>query len=271
MFRTKLSRAVALLTILGSSGPSLAADSGLVSITTPRGARQSFILIKPKAPTAAVILFAGGHGALGLKSATAMNWGSRNFLVRTRERFAAKGLMVAVIDAPSDQRSRMNALFRMGRQHAGDISAVADHLKKHANVPVWLVGTSMGTFSAANGAIAGSGVGGLVLTSTVTRAKPEWKIKGSHRDGVASMPLGKVTVPTLIVSHRNDGCPITPASDAAKLKSRLTKARRVEVVLLSGGDPPISEPCQARSQHGFLGIEEQAVEAIAAFIRSNGS
>ena len=39
--------------------------------------------------------------------------------------------------------------------------------------------------------------------------------------------------------------------------------------LLSGGDPPKSDPCEAMSQHGFLGIEGQAVDAIAKFIKAN--
>jgi len=47
-----------------------------------------------------VILFAGGHGALGLKSASAMRWGEGNFLVRSRDEFSAHNLMVAVVDAP---------------------------------------------------------------------------------------------------------------------------------------------------------------------------
>ena len=61
--------------------------------------------------------------------------------------------MVAVIDAPSDQGDKMNAIFRMSKAHADDIGAVAAYLKKEKDVPVWVVGTSMGTFSAANGAI----------------------------------------------------------------------------------------------------------------------
>lgn len=80
------------------------ADTRLVSIDTPRGVKQSFILIKPEKPVASVILFAGGHGALGLKSASAMQWGAGNFLVRSRDAFAAQNLMVAVIDAPSEDR-----------------------------------------------------------------------------------------------------------------------------------------------------------------------
>ena len=246
-----------------------AATSSLVSIKTPRGVTQKFILIKPENPVAAVILFAGGKGALGLKSASAMGWGSGNFLVRSRDKFAGHELMVAVIDAPSDQGDKMNAIFRMSKAHADDIAAVAAYLKKEKDVPVWVVGTSMGTFSAANGAIGAQNVDGLVLTSTITRSKPDWKIKSSHRDGVASMALAKVTVPTLIVSHKKDGCDVTPASDAPKLQSRLTKAAKVEIVLLDGGSPPQSEPCEAKSQHGYLGIEDQAVGSVAKFIKAN--
>jgi pimeloyl-ACP methyl ester carboxylesterase len=216
-----------------------------------------------------VILFAGGHGALGLKSATAMGWGAQNFLVRIRDKFAGHGFMVAVVDAPSDRREGMNAIFRMGSAHAGDIGAVAAYLKQEANVPVWLVGTSMGTFSAAAGAIAGRNVDGLVLSSPITRAKSGWKIANSHRDGVASMPLRQITVPTLIVFHRNDGCDITPAADAPKLVKRLTRTRKVETVLLRGGAAPVSQPCEARAPHGFYGIETQAVDAIAKFILAN--
>jgi hypothetical protein len=249
--------------------PSLADDAKLISVKTPRGATQKFIFIKPEKPVAAVILFAGGKGALKLKSATEMGWGKGNFLVRTREMFAAENLAVAVIDAPSDHQDGMNAIFRMSGGHAADIGTVAAWLKKEAGVPVWLVGTSMGTFSAAGGAIGAKDVGGLVLTSTITRSKPQWKIVNSHRDGVASMAINKVSVPTLILSHKKDGCDITPAADAPKLKARLTAASKVEVIILEGGSPPQSEPCEAKSQHGFLGIEKEAVQTIARFVIAN--
>jgi len=268
----QLLRAIAASTFFLAAGlaPAQAASSTLASVQTPRGVKQAFILVKPDKPVASVILFAGGHGALGLRDASSMAWGAQNFLVRSRNLFASHNLMVAVADAPSDQRKGMNAVFRMSTGHAADISAIATQLKKEADVPVWLVGTSMGTFSAAGGAIGAKNVDGLVLTSAITRAKPQWKIAQSHRDGVASMPLANVSVPTLIVSHKEDGCDITPAADAPKLRNRLTKAAKVDVVLLDGGSPPQSEPCEAKSQHGFLGIESQAVGVIAAFIKANG-
>ena len=257
---------ISLLTIPVTAN---AQNTTLVSIQTPRGVKQAFILIKPAQPVASVILFAGGHGALGLTSASSMKWGKGNFLVRSRSMFAARNLMVAVVDAPSDRRGGMNAIFRMGGAHAGDIQAVAAYLKKQAAVPVWLVGTSMGTFSAAEGAIGATNIDGIVLTSTITRAESHWKIAQSHRDGVASMPLQKINVPALIMSHTKDGCPITPAADAPKLRTRLANAKPVEIVVLDGGDPPRSEPCQAFSRHGFLGIEDKAVDAMTKFIIAN--
>ena len=250
--------------------PAWSADTTLVSLKTARGVKQAFLLIKPDKPVASVILFAGGHGALGLKSGSSMKWGAGNFLVRTRDMFAGHSLMVAVIDAPSDQQDGMNGVFRMSGAHATDISAVAAYLKKQADVPLWLVGTSMGTFSAAGGAIASSNIDGLVLSSTITRAKSNWTIAQSHRDGVGSMALQKVSVPTLIISHKKDGCDITPAADGEKLRKRLTNASKVEIALLDGGDPPQSDPCEAKSQHGFLGIEGQVVAAIAKFVTANG-
>ena len=84
------------------------------------------------------------------------------------------------------------------------------------------------------------------------------------------MPLQEVTVPALVMSHRKDGCVATPAADAPKLTARLTKAKKVDVIILDGGDPPQSDPCEARSQHGFLGIEAKAVDAIAQFIKNGG-
>ena len=270
MAQRLMSLSIVVLWLVCATASSVhAAESKLVVVPTARGAQQGFLLITPAKPVAAVILFAGGHGALGLRDASSMQWGDGNFLVRSRDKFAARNMMVAVVDAPSDQPKGMNALFRMGGAHAGDISAVAGFLKKQAKLPVWLVGTSMGTFSAAGGAIAARDVDGLVLTSTITRSKRDWKIRDSHPDGVASMAVDRITVPTLIVSHRNDRCDITPAADAEKLRRSLRSVRSSEIVVLDGGVPPQSEPCEAKSQHGFFGIEDKAVHAIAQFITAS--
>ena len=85
-----------------------------------------------------------------------------------------------------------------------------------------------------------------------------------------SMPLPEIRVPTLIVSHRDDACPATPAADAPALAERLAQAGKVEIALLDGGLKPLSVPCEAYAQHGYLGIETETVDRIAQFITANG-
>ena len=58
----------------------------------------------------------------------------------------------------------------------------------------------------------------------------------------------------------------TPAADAEKLRARLTGTSHLAVKILDGGLPAKSEPCEAYAPHGFYGIEDSAVAAIAMFI-----
>lgn len=247
-------------------------EESLVKIPSRANIEQKFLLVKPEKPTAAVILFAGGHGGLRLTSLfgkPGMAWGEKNFLVRTRKLFADHGFVVAVIDSPPDYK-KMNAIWRMSPEHAEDIHAVVQALKKDFNLPLWVIGTSMGTFSAPNAAIRlGSEVNGLVLTSSITRSRKKWKIYSSHPNAIINMDLGKITVPTLIVAHKEDGCDITPAADAEKLRNAFINAPKVEIKYFSGGKYPISKPCNALSAHGYYGIEDEVVKAIAEFIKSN--
>jgi dienelactone hydrolase len=259
---------IALGGLTGLSGLAVQAAE-LVSLETRAGIEQRLILIEPEGePVASVVLFAGGKGALQLSSLfgrPTMKWGMNNFLVRTRERFADHGMLVAVADAPSDMQSARGMLggFRASEDHVDDIDAVIAYLKARANVPVWLVGTSRGTESATHVAIHSTqAVSGLVLTSSMTVA---------NADGIAvtDMDLERIRVPTMIVAHVADRCSKTPPSGAQQIAARLSNARTVEVRLFHGGDPPRSKPCRAMSQHGFLGIEDDVVKTIADFIRSH--
>jgi len=268
-----LRRIILLITItVLLCGHLYAHAESLVKVPSRANIEQKFLLVKPEKPTAAVILFAGGHGGLRLTSLfgmPGMSWGKENFLVRTRKQFADHGFVVAVIDSPPDNKE-MNAIWRMSPEHAEDIRAVVQSLKKEFNLPVWVIGTSMGTFSAPNAAIRlGSEIHGLVLTSSITRSPKKWKIYSSHPNAVINMELSRVTIPTLIVSHKDDGCELTPAEDAEKLKNAFTNAPKVEIKYFSGGKYPISKPCNALSAHGFYGIEDEVVTAIAEFIKSN--
>ena len=247
-------------------------EESLESVSS-RGQEQRFILTRPAgAPTAALLLFAGGHGKLSLGSMfgkPTIGWGRDNNLVRTRKDYAESGFVVATLDAPSDL-DKMNAVWRMGPDHAEDIAAVATFLRQQADVPLWAVGTSMGSFSAVNAALSlGDQVHGLVLTSAVTRSKRKWKIYADYPNGVIDMEIAAFGGPVMVVNHEQDGCGLTPAVDIDRLGDAFSSSVEVGKAVFSGGDTPRSDPCSALSYHGYLGIEQQVVDAIAAFIKAN--
>lgn len=236
----------------------------VVDIPTRPGVTQRMAVLAPQNPKAAVILFAGGHGGLQIFSNGSFNWGDGNFLVRTRQRFADQGLLVVVVDAPSDRQSPPYLSgFRQRPAHAADIKAVIAWVRGQANVPVWLVGTSRGTQSAAyiatelNGP---DGPDGLVLTSTIL-------IDDKGR-AVPAMALDALRIPVLVVHHEQDGCSHCPFSDVPKLMEKLSSAPKAQLLTFKGGETR-GDPCQAYAHHGFNGLEGEVVAQMAAWMRAN--
>jgi dienelactone hydrolase len=239
-----------------------AVSSRVVDIPTRPGVTQRFVLLAPDNPKAAVILFAGGHGGLQIFPNGSFNWGEGNFVVRTREMFAAQGLMVAVIDAPSDRQSPPYLSgFRQTAEHVADVKAVIAWLKQQNNVPVWLVGTSRGTQSAAFVAtqlpMADGGPDGLVLTSTI--------LSDNKSRPVTRMPLDRVAIPVLVVHHKEDGCKLCAYADLPRLMDALSAAPKKQLLTFEGGASR-GDPCEAYAHHGFNGIEPDVVNKIAEWI-----
>lgn len=156
---------LACLAVLGTAR----AQDKVIDIPTRTGVTQRFVVLPAADAKAAVVLFAGGHGGLQLSDAGTPAWGKNNFLVRSARLFAAQGLTVAIIDAPSDRQSGPYLSgFRHTPEHAADVKAVIAWLKDSTKLPVWLVGTSRGTQSVGAAATAlqsGGGPDGIVLTS----------------------------------------------------------------------------------------------------------
>jgi dienelactone hydrolase len=249
-----------------------ASSEFLAEVESRHGVKQKYIIIKPDQPSAAVILFEGAHGGLDMYatfSKPGLKWGANGFLARTRQSFAKQGFVVTLIDSPPDKK-KMDAIWRMGPEHAEDILSVIKAIKTEYNVPIWVVGMSMGTFSAANAAIRlSSEVDGLVLISSITRSPKKWEIYPSHPKGIINMSYDKLLTPALIVSHKEDGCVLSPAEDAPTLKGALKNSQKVEVLSFTGGKKAESKPCESLSAHGFYGIEEKVVSSIADFIKTN--
>ena len=235
----------------------------IVDIPTRPGVTQRMVVIEPEKPKAAVVLFAGGHGGLQISSTGDFKWGERNFLVRTRRLFSSNGLMVAVVDAPSDrQKPPYLGGFRQTPEHVADIRAVIAWVRQQANIPVWLVGTSRGTqstaFIATQLASADGGPDGIVLSSTMLTDKP------GNRP-VPEMRLDKIQIPTLVAHHKLDGCDHCQYGDISRLMEKLTNASRKELITFIGGKNQ-GDPCEAMAYHGFNDIEQEVVKKISDWI-----
>ena len=245
------------------------APGQVVDVPTRSGVTVRYAAFAPdRAPAAIAVLLVGGQGVLNIPSEVGPTWGrTGNFLVRIRENLRRRGFYVAIPDAPSDHRHGLGN-YRTTEGHADDIAAViADVRKRAPNVPVWLIGTSMGTISAADGAsrLQGArGPDGLVLTSAVSRTSPNPKANISIN--VFDVDFSAIRVPTLITYHRNDSCEVVSPGDGPRMISKLEHAPRKELMFFDGGDPPASTPCEALAAHGYYGIEGKVADAIADWI-----
>ena len=144
-----------------------------------------------------------------------------------------------------------------------DVTAVIAWLRQQSRVPVWLVGTSRGTQSAAFVATERSpergGPDGIVLTLSMLR-DPRGR-------PLPDMPLDRITIPVLVVHHKQDECRLTAFADVPRLMAGLTKARDKELMAVEGGANE-GDPCEAFAYHGYNGLEREVVAKIAGWIRA---
>jgi pimeloyl-ACP methyl ester carboxylesterase len=244
--------------------PASTPSQEILTIATRPGVTERVLVTPPQRDASALlVLFPGGNGAGQFSLQNGQIRLGTNFLVRSIPLFAAAGLLTVDVDLPSDQPDGMTVQFRAGDAHAVDVSRIVDELRARWSLPIILVGTSNGTISAAHAALAlpPQTIDGLVLTSTLGERL------GPRATGVrvSSLPVEQIVVPTLFVHHRDDGCLASQYSDALALRMRMTGAP-ADFVTVLGGDPPQSDPCDALSAHGYLGKEQDVVNAIATWI-----
>lgn len=245
------------LLLLVMAPPVHAADDHLVRIETRPGVTVPFYYMNRPGAGASVVLLTGGRGGIGMKQGVPT---SNNFLVRSRDLFEANGFNVAVVGLPSDHQD-LDAAFRVTPEHVQDLKRVVAWLRQDAPVPVWVVGTSMGTVSAAALASAAGTdmIGGIVLTSSVTRDKP---------GALLEQRLDLIRIPVLLVHHDSDQCRICPPGDVPEIVKRLKNAPVKKAVYVSGGSEPTGPPCEPLHRHGFPGLEKDVVLLISNWIKN---
>jgi len=232
----------------------------IVTLSTRPGVTQSyFVTSTPKNLQAIAVLFAGSGGLIQLRTENGQTKFSQgNFLVRSRAEFVKRGVVAAIVDAPSDQQGGwgMTDEFRLSEAHFTDMSAVVEELQRRfPQLPLFLVGTSRGTVSAASlGARLDQRVAGVVLTSTVFRPTP--RNAKEPGPGLSRFDFATINIPLLFVQHLNDQCEMTLYSEAARYSGKYP------LLTVFGGAPPKSGPCDAFSAHGYFGRELETVEQV---------
>jgi pimeloyl-ACP methyl ester carboxylesterase len=233
---------------------------GSVMQVESRGAGVPLYALWRDDAVATVVLFSGGAGGYGQIGAD--GWpASRNFLIRSAKLFAAQPFNVVLVGLAPDVHE-LDGRARLGEAHQQDNQAIFKAIKVRSKAPLWLVGTSMGTVSVTAAAIRDSGVGdlaGIVLSSSVTAYKRE--------GAVPAQDLGKIKVPVLVLHHKQDDCGICRPWEAKNIAARLTAAPVSKTLIVDGGGDPSGEACGALHYHGYIGMEQQAVELIANWIR----
>lgn len=239
------------------AGATLArAEGDVVRLASrPNVTLTSHYLSRPDA-TATVVLLTGGGGNIGLTDGEPR---SANFLIRSRQRFFEQGFNVFALGRPSDH-TELDGVFRTSAEHLEDLRSVVWFLKESAGKPVWLVGTSAGTLSAAHGAIGlEDAIAGVVLTSSIT----SFQVTGAP----ARQALERVRVPVLVMHHRQDACRHSLANGTSWIMRGLSAAPVKKLVMVDGGHDPTGPVCEPLHWHGFINMEDEAVAAIAEWIR----
>lgn len=213
---------------------------------------------------ALLALYIGGDGTLNL-GAGQVNTGSPNTLARNRYHFAAEGYVVAVVDAANDFNATPTGLGgrRLGPQHLADLRAVmADLRARYPGLPIWGVGHSRGTLSAAVTALSVEPpADGLVLMSSLT-GDP-----ATPTEDLSQLELESILGPALIVSHQGDLCAFTNPEDSRALRKRFGASARAKFRGFNGGSAPLSDPCDPLAPHGFFGIDQKVIDAVTKWVR----
>jgi pimeloyl-ACP methyl ester carboxylesterase len=262
MHTTKRLAATTMLAL--SAVSSAQTPEKVVDIPTRPSVTLRMLVLTPSEPRAALVLLAGGHGGLQISPDGSMKWGAGNFLVRSRRLFADQGLVVATLDAPSDRQSPPYLVgVRQTPEHVADLKAAIAWLRGTFKIPVWLVGTSRGTQSAAYAAtelLGPEGPDGVVLSSSI--------LTDETSRPVPSMPVDRIRVPVLVVHHEQDGCSYCSFSDVPGLMAKLKNSTHSELLSFTGGQSK-GDPCEAFAYHGFNGIEPEVARQIASWVLAN--
>jgi hypothetical protein len=204
----------------------------------------------------AIILMPGSPGIMKIQSAGSFGM-KGNFLIRSRRFWLDRETVVFSVDAPSDEWGSFTTRFRAGARYAEDIRGLVQEIEKtFGKLPLTIVGTSEGSVSAYYAARAlGPDSVKVIFSSSLFDTT-------SHSHGLASMDFDDFKTPMLWVHHADDPCRWTAYWQA----KRHAEKTRSPLITVRSSNPGRGNPCEAFSQHGFAGVEEETVRAMKQWV-----
>ncbi len=226
-----------LLVVSFLAGSAWARDELVSTAVTPGGEAVPYILTtKDGTPTYAVVLMPGGKGILNPRmegGKLTFAFGG-NFLIRSRELFADGRFVAASTDATSSP--------------ARILAIVQDLKRRYGPLAVYVIGTSRSTEA-------------TMALSTPLDGQVAGFVHTSSMNAIASFDARRYKSRHLVVWHRMDACRATkPSAGAGSASSYGTQSIEME------GGTSVGDDCEARSYHGYNGIEAETVARIKAWI-----
>lgn len=239
----------------------------------PAGGRFSVSIAAPSQPPAFVfVLLPGGSGLIDLDAQGCPRALRGNSLIRAIPEFHKGGAITALVDAPAEWRGQHGlSTFRMEPGHADALGVAIKALRETYRVPVWLVGTSRGAISAANGASRLTGDAapdGVILTSPVSQGA-RGNLPFVSQD-VFQLPLARISIPLFALGHAGDMCVRSPSSNVPRIAEAASASPRKRAQNMTGGPgAPPNDPqaCEGRSPHGFAEQEAEMAALLIEFAR----
>ena len=245
--------------------PNAAFANELIVVPLQGRSISALVTHKPGATkfTHAVAIFPGSPGQVRLSLENGeIKFGDLrgNFLVRARRHFLEDDILTVVVDAPSDfQFGLFRHQFRASARYGEDVGGIVEAVSKRYGELDWtFAGHSEGVVSAVHAArMSGPRVKRVVLAAALT--SPNFQGPGLRLGEVKQL-----TIPALWVHHRRDPCRATMYSTAKAYAEEM----HAPLLTVTGSKNARGDPCEALSEHGFVGMEVKTVKAILAWIRT---
>ncbi|MBP6637368.1 MAG: alpha/beta hydrolase [Sulfuritalea sp.] len=263
------------LVAISVSAQSTRVKSETVETIPSRGEHtQTFIFIRVDKPRATLLLFPGNKGAFGIFPNGSAQF-DMFFVFRARKLLAEQGFNVMALDAPSEWGARGIWEKQRSPEFAAHNAAAIAYARKQADVPVILMGGSVGAIAAAGVAtqLKDNGADALILLSPWMPPKDKWPIPSfvfSSDFAISSWPdLAAIKGPILLIHHLDDNCNFSLPDYVPSMVKALSAARTPDVIGLRGGAVPSGNPCYPSGLNNFTGMELEIAELVGNWIRKS--